>query len=603
MSRASRRLDARTLAAIEAGEDKITDRYLYGMLAQFLAPYKWQLLVVVLGLLVVSALSTLLPYLVQLAVDGPIVSGNLADLLPLGAAYFAAVIAIFALRFGYIYLLQTVGQSTLFDLRARLYQHLIQQDMRFFNVTPVGQLVARMSNDIDALTELVSTSFVMVVGSMITLVGIIGAMLAINFRLALVSFIVLGVMVGATVYFRKRIRSASGRYHRLVGETLAFINEQLSGMLVVQLFGRQSVSRADFDVKNHAYRDVHTLLRNDYTNYSSALQLLSTAGLAVVLLAGSQGVTAGWVTLGMLIAFIEYTRRMFEPIQQLSEQIAQIQTALSAGERIARMLNVHPEVIEPQGQTCVPGATLDVEFSNVTFGYDPGNPIIRNLSLHIPSGQRVAIVGATGAGKTSLAGLIGRFYDVEQGAVRVGGCDVRQIATHDLRQRITIVPQNPYCFTGTIAQNIALFDPAIPLERIKAAAEAACAHRFIELLPGNYETMLLPGGANLSQGQRQLIALARALLHHPNSILVLDEATSSIDTDTEEAIQQGLHRVLQNRTSIVIAHRLSTIREVDRILVMRLGVLVEEGTHEELLALDGQYAQLYRRQFLDTIDV
>lgn len=589
--------DARRLSAVDLHTEKISDRFLMRMLGRFLAPYKMQLGLVFAGLLAVSIMTTALPYLVQVAVDGPIAHGDLNALIPLGILYFALIIAIFIIRFSYILLLQTVGQNTLRDLRKTLFEHIIRQDMRFFNVTPVGQLVARMSNDIDALTELLSTSIVMVVSNFFTLIGIIIAMLAINWRLALISFAVLPVMIGATVFFRKRIRQASNRFHRLVSEKLAYVNEQLSGMLIVQLFNRQPVSRAGFDEKNVGYRTIHMNLRDYYTWYASFLQILSSLGLAVVLYGGGEGVFQGWVTLGTLIAFVDYTRRMFEPIQNLSEQIAQIQTALSAGERIARMLAVEPEVTEPATSVKVGQPELTVEFDHVTFAYEEGHPVIRDLLLHIPAGQRVAIVGATGAGKTSLAGLVGRFYDVNEGSVKVGGYDVRQLSTADLRAMVTIVPQNPYCFTGTIAENIALFDPSIPRERIVAAARTARASRFIERLPKGYDQMLLPGGANLSQGQRQLIALARALLHHPNSILVLDEATSSIDTETEEAIQDGLREVLRGRTSIVIAHRLSTVREVDRILVMRHGTIIEEGTHDELLAIEGLYAQLYRRQF------
>jgi ATP-binding cassette subfamily B protein len=595
----TKRLDVHTLSRVEAGEQKITDRFLLRMLARFLAPYRIQLGLVIAGLLVVSALSSVLPYLVQLAVDGPITDGDLSGLIPLGALYFGMIVLIFVLRFAYIYLLQTVGQNTLYDLRETLFRHILRQDMRFFNLTPVGQLVARMSNDIDALTELISTSFVMVVGSLITLVGVIIAMLVINPRLALISFIVLPFMVGGTIYFRRKIRDASGRYHKLVAETLAFLNEQINGMLIIQLFGRQNVSRAGFEDKNHAYRDVHTLLRNDYTLYGSMIQILATLGMAVLLYGGGQGVLAGWATLGMLIAYVEYTRRMFEPIMNLSEQIAQVQTALSAGERIARMLAVEPEVREPDQPVDVHDVVPGVRFDGVTFSYEAGHPVIRDLTLEIPPGQRVAVVGATGAGKTSLAGLVGRFYDVDEGTVYVAGHDVRQIAGRDLRRLVTIVPQNPYCFSGTVAENIALFDARISREQVIAAARAACVDRFIDRLPDGYDTLLLPGGANLSQGQRQLLALARALLHNPTSLLVLDEATSSIDTETEEAIQDALHAVLHGRTSIVIAHRLSTVREADRILVMGLGQIVEEGTHESLLAQGGIYAALYERQFAE----
>ncbi len=587
------------LTATELQQESITDRYLLRMLGQFLSPYKLQIGIVFVGLLAVSVLSVVLPYLIQLVVDGPITSGDINQVVPFGIAYFVVVINIFVLRFGYIYLLQTVGQNALLDLRRTLFAHIMRQDMRFFNVTPVGQLVARMSNDIEALTELMSTSIVMVASNMMTLIGIIVAMLLINWRLALISFIVLPVMIYMTIYFRKRLRESSGRYHRVVAETLSYINEQFGGMLIVQLFNRQPISREGFNQKNLEYREVHTLLRDQYTRYASVLQILTTIGLAFVLYGGGQGVLMGWATLGMLISFVEYTRRMFEPIVSLSEQIAQIQTALSAGERIARMLHVEPEVVQADHPVKPTVQTLTVEFDEVTFGYENGHPVIHDLDLTIPMGQRVAVVGATGAGKTSLAGLVGRFYDVTEGSVRIGGFDVRDLSNDDLRHSVTVVPQNPYCFTGTIAENISLFDDSIPRAKVIEAAKTACANGFIERLPQLYDTMLMPGGANLSQGQRQLIALARALLHHPHSILVLDEATSNIDTETEEAIQTGLHRILQGRTSIVIAHRLSTIREVDRILVMRLGEIVEQGNHEELLALNGLYAQLYRRQFVE----
>jgi ATP-binding cassette subfamily B protein len=302
----------------------------------------------------------------------------------------------------------------------------------------------------------------------------------------------------------------------------------------------------------------------------------------------------------MLIAFIQYTRRSFEPILLLSEQFAQIQTALSAGERIARMLRVEPAIVNPSAPTQIMNFQRAITFDHVTFGYEPGNPVLRDLCIHIPPGQRVAIVGATGAGKTSLAGLLARFYDVEQGRILIDGVDVRHVTLADLRQYVTVVPQNPYCFDGTIADNLHMFDDTISYEQMVQAARTASAAPFIERLPGGYDYRLLPGGANLSQGQRQLLALARALIHSPNSILVLDEATSSIDTETEVLIQEGLRRLLRGRTSLIIAHRLSTVRDADRILVMQRGRVVEEGTHEALLQEDGVYTRLYRRQFAET---
>lgn len=593
-------MSARLESAADTINVQISDRYLTRMLVRFLRPYWLQIAIVFVMLIAVAGLSLLMPLLIQRAVDEPIRKGDLAGLIPYGIAYFALIFIIFVIRFAHTYLLQTVGQNALVNLRQDLFEHIMRQDMRFFNTTPVGQLVARLSNDIDALTELLSTSIVVLASNVVQLIGIIVVMLALNWRMALLSLALLPFMIGATVFFRKRIRAASTRFHKLVGEYLAYINEQFNGMLIVQLFGQQATSRKRFENLNQQYVDIHSQFRDHYTGYASVLQLLTTIGLAVVLYGGGQGVLAGWATLGTLIAFLEYTRRTFEPITQLSEQIAQIQTAFSAGERIAKMLRVEPEIVEAGHTVSLNERERHrIAFEHVCFGYEDGHLVLRDLDFSVPAGQRVAVVGATGAGKTSLAGLLARFYDVNEGRVLIDGVDVREIGLADLRRYVTVVPQNPYCFDGTVADNLRLFNPAISDDEMIAAAKMACAHRFIERLPGAYDFQLLPGGANLSQGQKQLLALARALIHNPNSILVLDEATSSIDTETEAMIQEGLEHVLKGRTSLVIAHRLSTIREVDRILVMKNGQLIEDGSHAELLALDGLYAQLYRRQFLE----
>lgn len=588
--------DAR-MAAQE--QQTVSDSYLLWMIGRFLAPYWWQLLCILLMLLGITAMSLIMPFLIQQAVDGPIAHQQLDGLLPYGLAYFAAILALFILRLAQTYWLQTVGQNALLNLRQKLFEHILKQDMRFFSHTPVGQIVSRMSNDIEALTELLSTSFVIIVSNLITLAGIIIVMLLINWQLALLSLSVLPLMIIGSYFFRKRIRLAARRYHQFVAEYLAFLNEQFNGMIVVQLFGRQRLSRQQFQRINGAIRDSHNGMRDLYTLYASVLQFLTSVGLGLVLYGGGSGVLAGWATLGTLIAFIEYSRRSFEPIIQLSEQFAQIQTALSAGERIARMLRVESEIVDPEHPAKVEQFTPTIQFEHVHFRYNDDMPVLVDLDLRVEAGQRVAIVGATGAGKTSLAKLLARFYDVQEGRVLISGVDVRELSTEDLRRFVTVVPQNPYCFNGTIADNLRLFNPTISDEQMIAAARAACAAPFIEKLPEQYNYKLLPGGANLSEGQRQLLALARALLHSPESILVLDEATSSIDTETEALIQEGLQRVLANRTSLIIAHRLSTVRDADRILVMQRGKIVEDGTHDQLLALNGVYAQLYRRQFME----
>lgn len=578
-------------------QEKYSDSYLAQMLWRFLSPYKWQLAAILGCLFAVSGLTLALPFLIQQAVDGPIAERDLGGLLPFALLYLAVIVLIFAVRFGYTYWLQTIGQTALMNLRQQLYEHIMRQDLAYFHKTPVGRLVARMSNDIEALTELLSTSIVMVLSNMITLVGIVVVMFTLNWRLALLGLAVLPIMIYFSVFFRRRLRAVGTRFHQLVGEFLAFLNERFNGMLIVQLFGRQQETQDRFNVINRDYFLARNDIRDTYTYYASVLQILTAVGLAVLLYGGGGGVLADWATLGTLIAFIEYTRLAYEPIMLLSEQYAQIQTAFSAGERIAQMLQVEPQVREPEQPQPVEQFVPSIGFEGLTFSYDGVHPVLKNVNLQVEPGQRIAIVGATGAGKTTLVKLLARYYDVQQGSVKISGIDVRHMSTADLRRYVTVVPQNPYCFNGTIADNLRLFDQTVTEAQMRAAARVACAAPFIEALPGAYDFELLPGGANLSQGQRQLLALARALLHNPESILVLDEATSSIDTETEELIQVGLARLLAGRTSVIIAHRLSTVRDADRILVMQHGEIIEDGNHEVLLAQDGVYAHLYRRQF------
>ena len=578
-------------------KNDVTDSYLVWMLARFVLPY-WKRLIVVLFLLIGVTVFTLLPpYLIQLAVDGPITEGDVDGLIPFGILYLATIPALFVLRFGHTYMLQTIGQNALTDLRQQLFEHVLKQDMRYFNNTPVGKIVSRLTSDIEALTELLSTSIVIVISNLITLIGLVMVMMALNWRLALISLAVIPIMAVLTAYFRIKIRRTANMMHRIVADYQAFTNEQFNGMLIVQLFGRQEISRTEFETVNRAYKDIHITLRDQFTWFSSTLQLLMPIGLALVLYGGARGVLDGWATIGGLLAFIQYTRRSFEPILGLSEQFSQIQTALSAGERIARLLRQEPEIQDPEKPITVEGDEKRLSLEDLQFGYKPDTLVLRGIDLEIAAKQTVAIVGATGAGKTSLAGLIARFYDVNAGHVRINGVDVRDMSLAELRSHVMVVPQNPYCFNGTVADNLRLFDHTITERQMIDAAHAACSAPFIERLPGTYDFELLPGGANLSQGQRQLLALTRALIHNPDSILVLDEATSNIDTETEALIQMGLRRVLEDRTSVVIAHRLSTVREADRILVMKQGRVIEDGNHDSLLKRGGAYAHLYQSQF------
>lgn len=575
----------------------MSDRHLFAVLGGYLTPYWVQLLLVFALLLVVTAMTALLPYLVQVAVDGPITQGNLVNLYPYVAAYFGAILVLFGARFAHTFLLQTVGQSVLMKIRQSMFERLIQMELSYFQRTPVGHFVSRLTNDIEAVTELLSTSIVMVVSNMITLIGLVVTMILINWRLALLVFYVLPVMAAISIYFRRKIRAAASRFHRLMAEYQAFLNEQFNGMLVIQLFNREAQSQAEFEVVNSGYRDLHMVIRDSFTRYSSTLQLLAAGGVSILLFGGGNGVLAGWATLGTLIAFIQYSRLSYEPIQQLAEQFAQIQQALSAGERIADVLAMEPNIRSPKNPKSISKFTQTVQINDMSFYYHETKPVLNQLNLQILSGQRIAIVGATGAGKTTLASLIARMFDIKEGSICLDDIDLRELPLEELPRFVSLVPQNPYIFNGSIADNLRLFDESITEDQLREAAVTACADPFIRELNGGYDHHLLPGGADLSDGQRQLLALARALVHSPASILILDEATSNIDTETEEYIQRGLEQSLKGRTSITIAHRLSTVRDADRILVMSEGNIVEDGTHEELLRLDGIYAELYERQF------
>lgn len=590
---------ARYADADKRQERRYSDQRLLGIFGGFVAPFWKEMLLVFLLLLVVTVMTALLPYFVQQAVDGPMTAGDLAGLGPYVAAYFLAIVLLFGARFGHTYLLQSVGQSVLMRIRQALFERLMRMELAYFQRTPVGHIVSRLTNDIEAVTELLSTSIVMVISNMITLIGLVITMLLMNWRLALLAFSVLPLMAFLSFYFRRKIRTAAARFHRLMARYQAFLNEQFNGMLVIQLFGREEQSRAEFDEINRGYRNLHLELRDTFTRYSSSLQLLTVVGIALLLYGGGRGVLAGWATLGMLIAFLQYTRQSFEPILQLADQFAQIQQALTAAERIADVLSMSPAIHSPAQPKRLTDYRQTVVCEDLSFHYHEAAPVLRNINLRIASGERIAIVGATGAGKTTLASLLARQYDAIGGAIRLDGVDLRELSLAELPGYVSLVPQNPYIFNGTIADNLRLFDESISEESMRAAADTACAAPFIEELSEGYHHRLLPGGANLSDGQRQLLALARALIHSPTSILILDEATSNIDTETEDHIQRGLRQALRGRTSITIAHRLSTVREADRILVMRDGRIVEDGPHEELLARAGEYAELYHRQFAE----
>ncbi len=574
------------------------DSALFKLLGSSLAPYKKWLAISMVLMLGTAALNAVPPYLLQQAIDGPIARGELQPLIRITTLYGATAVGLFVLTFAFNYFLQQAGQRALADLRVKLFNHILRQDHGFLTGTSTGDLVARLTNDIDQLNAVLSTSVVVILVEGVTLIVIVGVMLAVNWQLALLSLAVLPIVALTTRYFRARIRRSSSGERTAQARISSFLNEHLHGMTVVQLFNHEHESESEFEAYNKTYRDALVELRWHSAVFLSVQEVLAAVGLGLILYGGGQGVLAGWATLGMLIAFVQYTERAFQPVLRLSQEYNSIQVALGAAERIHSMLVMEPKVVSPPDPLPMPAIRGEIAYENVHFWYLPDEPVLQGVDLIIPAGQTVAVVGATGAGKSSLVSLLARQYDPTKGRVLLDGTDIRRFKLEELRKTVAVVPQDPICMEGTIRHNIALYRTDLSDADIRRAAELSNAATFIEELPEQYDFKVLPNGENLSQGQRQLLSLARALALCPEGVLILDEATSSIDTATEALLQEALERVLRTRTSLVIAHRLSTVRNADRIIVMEKGRVVEDGNHFTLLERNGYYASLHRHQLL-----
>ncbi|MEI6777279.1 MAG: ABC transporter ATP-binding protein [Chloroflexales bacterium] len=579
---------------------KAYDGRLVRRLTVFVVPY-WQRLAVAVALLLGAALTDLAPpLLVQWAIDGPISARQLDGLWPIFAIYAGVLGANFALRYSHNYIMNSVGQQVMQDVRTAIFRHIQRMSLSFFDRNPVGRLLTRITNDVDALNEFLTQGLVPIVADTVTLIGIITIMLVLNWRLALISIATLPVLTVIVAIYQGFMRSTYRVVRQRLAKINAYLNEQIGGVLVTQLFNRETVSQAHFAELSEAYLQANVRSILVFALFFPSVGLMAAVGTAAVLYGGGQGVMGGWASLGMLAAFVQYTERAFQPIRNLAERYTILQAAMASAERIFGVLDTPEDVRDPEHPVALPSPVRgEIEFRDVVFGYNPNEPVLKGINIHIPAGQSVAIVGATGAGKSSTVGLLARFYDVQQGGIFLDGVNICSMAQGDLRRHVAAVPQDPVCFSGTIASNIRLHSDEISDERMRWAAELVNASVFIERLPGGYNHEVRERGSNLSIGQRQLLAFARALAFNPEVLLILDEATSSVDTATEALIQDALTRILHGRTSIVIAHRLSTIRHVDRIIVLHQGTVVEDGSHEALLAQGGFYHRLYHLQFAE----
>jgi ATP-binding cassette subfamily B protein len=574
---------------------KAYDARLMRRLLEHLRPHARLVAVSVALLVALSALELAGPYLTKIAIDRHILRHDLPGLARLAAVYLAVLVASFVLRYAQTFTMYVTGQRVMRDLRMQLFRHLLRLSVSFFDRNPVGRLMTRLTNDVEVLNEMFTSGLVAIVGDVLTLAGIMVVMLVIDWKMALVSFAVLPLLLYATAVFRRRVRESYRRIRSRIARINAYLQENITGMRVVQLMNREPRNFSRFDRLNREHMDAYFQTILSYAVFFPVVELLSSLAIALLVLYGGGRVLTGAATLGSLVAFIQYAQRFFRPIRDLSEKYNIMQSSMASSERIFNLLDVEPEVKDQDSPLPLARLEGSVEFRDVWFAYHGEDWVLKGLSFRANPGETIAFVGATGAGKTTVTSLLCRLYDPQRGRILVDGTDVRRFRQADLRRRIAVVHQDVFLFADTIAENISM---DASRERAVSAARAVQADRFIERLPAGYDEPVTERGSTLSAGERQLVAFARALAADPR-ILILDEATSAVDSETEALIQQALGTLLTGRTSIAIAHRLSTIQRADRILVLHKGVIREEGTHAELLEKRGIYHRLYQLQYQD----
>jgi ABC-type multidrug transport system fused ATPase/permease subunit len=581
----------------EQTEGRALDRQILARLLGFLRPHSRRMAIAFLMMLVTSVLTLLGPYLVKVAIDNYIAPGNVTGLLRIALLLLAVFVGIYIASVAQQYLVSWVGQRVLATMRSQLFQHLQALHLGYHDTHIVGVTISRVINDVAVINELLSEGFLTLIGDALVLIGIVSVMLSISPRLALLSFTVFPLMLLATYLFATRAQLAFRRTRVRIAAVVGDLAEDISGMRVIQAFAQEQATRERFDEVNRANRDAHVQAMSLSFIFIPSIEFLGMLATAVVLWFGGRAVANDELTMGVVVAFLAYVSRFFQPIRELSQLYTTLQAAMAGGERVLDLLDTVAEVADRPGAVEMPPITGRVELRDVSFAYRDDSHVLHDIELAIAPGQTVALVGATGAGKTTIANLVARLYDVSSGAVLIDGLDVREVTQRSLRRQMALVPQEPFLFRGTVADNIRFARVEASPARVEDAARGANAHEFISALPQGYDTEIAEGATNLSMGQRQLICIARAILADPR-ILILDEATSSVDTVTEMLIQEGLKRLLTGRTAIVIAHRLSTVRDADRICVLSQGRIVERGTHAQLLAEGEVYRSLYERQFV-----
>jgi ATP-binding cassette subfamily B multidrug efflux pump len=571
------------------------DRTLLRRLVAYLRPYRSNFVTAIVLLLAASVGDLVFPLLVKRAIDVHIAPRDFHGLVGLSLVYLALLVVVFGLRYFHLWLTQLLGQRIMHDLRNQIFSHLQRLHVAYFDRNPVGRTMTRLTSDVEVLNEMFTSGMVSIFGDVITLFGIMGVLLYLNWKLALVTWIVIPLLFVASMIFRAKVRASYALVRIKIAAINAYLQENIAGISLVQLFNRQEIHRRQFDRRNAEHRDAFLRSVFYFSVFFPVVELLESLAVALILWYGGGQVLRSALTLGALVAFIQYSERFFRPIRDLSERYNILQGAMAASERIFDLLDTRPEIADPPAPAAAPGPAGRIEFRDVRFGYVPGKEVLSGVSFTVEPGEAVALVGHTGAGKTTITSLLSRFYDVTAGSVRVDGLDVRGWGLAELRSKIGIVQQEGFLWSGSVALNVGLRG-GIPQERIAQALRVVGASHLLERSADGAALEVGERGSQLSVGERQLISFARALAFDP-PILILDEATSSVDTETEQKIRRALTFLLQGRTSLVIAHRLSTIRHVDRILVLHKGRLVEEGTHDELLRRGGLYSRYYELEY------